>query len=88
MDVAPTVLTLLGIEPTNMDGVVLADALAKPTTQLIDAQDKIAPTLTAYQKAIIARSQADIALQTAPADWHSQYPKPPFNVPGGYQQQQ
>jgi hypothetical protein len=87
MDVAPTVLTLLGIAPTNMDGVVLADALARPTTQQVNAQDILAPALTAYQNAIMARSQADIALQTAPADWHSQYPRPPFNVPRMYQQQ-
>ena len=59
MDVAPTVLTLLGIEPARMDGVVLADALAKPSHAQQSAQDKIADALTAHQKAIMTRSQID-----------------------------
>jgi len=63
MDIAPTVLTLLGIDPVNMDGVVLADALVRPTDAQLQAQDTVASPLTAYQQAIIARSQADIAAQ-------------------------
>jgi arylsulfatase A-like enzyme len=63
MDVAPTALTLLGIEPARMDGVVLADALAAPTAAARDVQDALAPSLTAHQQAIIARSKADIAAQ-------------------------
>jgi arylsulfatase A-like enzyme len=66
MDVAPTVLTLLGIQPTNMDGVVLADALIAPTRAQENAQDALTPALTAYQRAIIARSQADVAAQHPP----------------------
>lgn len=59
MDVAPTVLTLLGIEPTHMDGVVLADAVHAPNAKVQRAQDNVAPGLTAYQAAIKARSLAD-----------------------------
>lgn len=65
MDVAPTVLALLGIEPTNMDGVVLADALARPTPAQQQAQDTIASGLLRYQDAIIARTLADLNAQSA-----------------------
>lgn len=72
MDVAPTVLTLLGIEPTNMDGVVLADSLVRPTNAQVRAQDSIAGALQAYQNAIIARSQSDLTTQrpTGPLPGH------------------
>lgn len=60
MDVAPTVLALLGLPPTHMDGVVLADALTRPTSQLVRRQDGIASQLLAYQQAIEARSHADV----------------------------
>ncbi|GAC1519952.1 MAG: hypothetical protein NVS2B16_26700 [Chloroflexota bacterium] len=63
MDVAPTVLALLGIEPTNMDGVVLADALARPTAAQQRAQDILASPLLHHQNAIIARSRADLEAQ-------------------------
>jgi arylsulfatase A-like enzyme len=64
MDIAPTVLTLLGIQPSRMDGVVLADALPHPTTAQEAGQDTFLKRFQRYQKAIIARSQADIAEQT------------------------
>lgn len=60
MDIAPTVLTLLGLPPTNMDGVPLADALVQPTDAQVKTQDTIAPALTAYQHAIYLRSITDI----------------------------
>lgn len=66
MDVAPTALTLLGIAPSNMDGVVLADVLPAPSKEQQDAQDKIAGDLTAYQKAIIERSDLDVAEENPP----------------------
>lgn len=79
MDVAPTVLTLLGIEPTNMDGVPLADALLAPTDRQLRDQDAVAGPLAAYQRALIAASQADIAAQKA-------YVAPTFpNDPHGHQ---
>lgn len=60
MDIAPTVLTLLGIKPSNMDGVVLTDALVRPTGADVAAQDTLAPDLTLFQEAIYRRSATDI----------------------------
>jgi arylsulfatase A-like enzyme len=76
MDVAPTVLSLLGIEPENMDGVPLADALVSPTNQQVRDQDQLTFPLTAYQKAIMARSAADIAAA------QKDQPAPPPGNPG------
>jgi arylsulfatase A-like enzyme len=59
MDVAPTVLASLGLEPSNMDGVVLADALLSPSKTQQHGQDTIADALTAYQAAIKTRSHID-----------------------------
>lgn len=67
VDVAPTVLALLGIQPTRMDGVALVEALETPTTGQVAAHDAIAPDLSAYQQAIVARSEADIAAQAVTA---------------------
>ncbi|MGI8824942.1 MAG: alkaline phosphatase family protein [Chloroflexota bacterium] len=60
MDVAPTILGLLGIPPTNMDGIALADAFRHPTKAQELARDELAPSLIRHQRAIIARSSADI----------------------------
>lgn len=60
MDIAPTVLALLGIEPANMDGLVLSDALAKPTDAHVEFQDSLAPALTRFQDALYRRSITDI----------------------------
>ncbi len=60
MDIAPTVLALLGLEPANMDGVPLADVFTQPTDAQVKAQDALAPALTAYQHAIYLRSITDI----------------------------
>jgi arylsulfatase A-like enzyme len=62
MDVAPTVLRLLGLAPApNMDGIVLADALVAPTAGDVDNQTTLAGALTAYQTAIIVQSLNNIA---------------------------
>ncbi len=66
MDIAPTVLTLFGLAPSRMDGIVLSDALLHPTAAQVTAQDTIAPALTAYQTAIRRQSELDIALQRSP----------------------
>lgn len=60
MDVAPTVLTLLGIEPARMDGIVLSEALLQATAADQRSYDSLAPILTAYQQALERRSQSDI----------------------------
>jgi hypothetical protein len=64
MDIAPTVLTLLGIQPDRMDGAVLADALSRATDDQHSAQQDLAGRLKHYQSALIARSKADIASQS------------------------
>lgn len=63
VDIAPTILTLLGIPPSNMDGVVLADALISPTDAQVAAQDALAAPLTTYQKALKAQSAAELKTQ-------------------------
>jgi hypothetical protein len=78
MDVAPTVLALLGIQSGLMDGIALADALLTPTYVQERTQDLLAAPLLAYQRAIIARSEADIALQNPP---FVRVPKPPPGHP-------
>lgn len=59
-DIAPTVLTLLGIavSPEKIDGIVLADALLAPTEEQKRLQEQLAPQLRAYQDALIAQSQS------------------------------
>lgn len=63
MDIAPTVLTLMGIEPARVDGVELSDALLRPTPAGQHAADSLAPALTAFQRAIKDRSSADLRAQ-------------------------
>jgi hypothetical protein len=61
MDVAPTVLRLLGIPFPAADGIALADALLLPTGGEVSDQLALAPALSAYQDAIVGRSATDIA---------------------------
>lgn len=61
VDVAPTVLRLLGVPFPRTDGLVLADALATPSAAEIAAQDALGPTLTAYQDALITRATDNLA---------------------------
>jgi predicted AlkP superfamily pyrophosphatase or phosphodiesterase len=63
MDIAPTILTILGIPPTGMDGVVLADALRAPTRAQIAAQDAVAPALSAHRRALATQSAMDLLAQ-------------------------
>jgi arylsulfatase A-like enzyme len=63
VDIAPTVLALLGIVHGPMDGVVLADALVSPSTDQLAAQTKVTNELTPLRDALRARSQADLAGQ-------------------------
>ncbi len=64
MDIAPTVLTLLGLHPERMDGIVLADALKGATDSQSTTQHDLTGRLNEYQAALIARSAADIAQQS------------------------
>jgi hypothetical protein len=47
-----------------MDGVVLADALAHAPDEQHQTQHDLAGRLKGYQKSLIARSAADLALQS------------------------
>jgi arylsulfatase A-like enzyme len=61
VDIAPTILALMGIEPEHMDGIVLADALLSPTANQVRDQDEINKQLTQMTDALKSRSEADLA---------------------------
>jgi arylsulfatase A-like enzyme len=65
MDIAPTALALMGIQPSRMDGLQLSDALVRPSADGQRAIDELTPQLTAYQRAISDRSIADLRDQKA-----------------------
>jgi arylsulfatase A-like enzyme len=59
IDIAPTVLRLLGLS-ASMDGAILADALTDPTAAEVSAQTANTAQLTAYQDALMEQSTRDI----------------------------
>ena len=61
VDIAATIVRAMGLPPWRMDGIPLADALARPTTEDIHRQAHLKPTLLARQNALIARYNADLA---------------------------
>lgn len=61
MDVAPTVLRLLGIPIPSMDGIVLADTAAAPGADDVARQSAFTPPLTRYQEALAAQSVSNQA---------------------------
>lgn len=61
VDVAPTVLRVLGLSATPMDGTVLADAITAATAGDIADQNALAAPLTAHQDALITAATADLA---------------------------
>jgi arylsulfatase A-like enzyme len=60
IDVAPTVLRLLGLPSVPMDGAVLADALVDPTAAEVSQQVAGRSQMTAYQHALMEQSARDI----------------------------
>ncbi|GAC1629303.1 MAG: hypothetical protein NVS4B2_11280 [Chloroflexota bacterium] len=58
-DVAPTILSLLGIAPRGMDGVVLNDALTAPDVANDKVQQERGAQLTPYVQALIEQSHTD-----------------------------
>jgi arylsulfatase A-like enzyme len=60
-DVAPTVLTLMGITPEKMDGTVLADALQSPSETQVRAQSSANGELMPLVEALKALSESDLA---------------------------
>lgn len=61
VDIAPTILALAGVVPAGMDGVVLADALAAPSGDVLARQGEQAARLRPLQAALIAASLRDRA---------------------------
>jgi hypothetical protein len=61
VDIAPTVLTLMGIMPQKMDGIALADCMQKATPQLINEQNTATQFLQPLAAAMKAESEADLA---------------------------
>ncbi|MGH2447077.1 MAG: alkaline phosphatase family protein [Chloroflexota bacterium] len=61
VDVAPTVLHLLGLRLPRQDGVILADALAEPTERQVNSQNSLTESLRAHQDALIRQSSQDLA---------------------------
>lgn len=60
MDVAPTVLRLMGLPPEPMDGLVLADALAAPSVEDLSGHAQMGSLLSPYQSALIRQALDDI----------------------------
>jgi len=60
-DIAPTVVSLLGITPQKMDGVALADSMEQATSQQVEAQSEVTQFLEPLRAALKASSQADLA---------------------------
>lgn len=60
MDVAPTILRLLGIPHAPMDGAVLADALRSPTSQELETHARLASMLRPFQHALMQQSHDNI----------------------------
>ncbi|MDO8683427.1 MAG: alkaline phosphatase family protein [Armatimonadota bacterium] len=59
VDIAPTVLALMGVEPKGMDGIVLADILKNPKKNQKSAQKKINAQLTPARDALRDQSKYD-----------------------------
>jgi hypothetical protein len=65
VDIAPTVLRLMGVPASAMDGVVLADAVSAATAAEAATQSSLGVTLTGYQDAFIAQAQENLAEDAA-----------------------
>lgn len=56
VDVGPTVLAAMGIRPAQLDGIVLADALAEPGRRQVRRQARISQELAAHRDALKSSS--------------------------------
>jgi predicted AlkP superfamily pyrophosphatase or phosphodiesterase len=61
VDIAPTVLTLMGVEAQGMDGIVLADALQSPTQQQQQQQSQVNSELMPMTQGLKELSQSDLS---------------------------
>jgi hypothetical protein len=71
VDIPPTIIALMGSQPTGMDGIVLADTLVSPSEMQIRTQVETAQRLNPLCEALINESVLDIAAL-------SQLPRPGF----------
>ncbi len=60
VDISPTVLALMDIGASGMDGIVLADALKTPSPEQTKMQAEIGTRLKELQKALLDQSQYDL----------------------------
>ncbi|MBU0611261.1 MAG: alkaline phosphatase family protein, partial [Armatimonadetes bacterium] len=67
VDIAPTILTAMGLQPTSMEGIALADALASPTEDLTRQQQVVSDRLTPLRDALRRRHDQDLGSQAQPA---------------------
>ncbi len=65
VDVAPTALTLMGIVPERMDGIVLSDALQSPAAGQVHTQMTLNNELMPLVEALKELSKADLAALNA-----------------------
>jgi predicted AlkP superfamily pyrophosphatase or phosphodiesterase len=63
VDIAPTVLTLMGVVPQHMDGTVLADAFTMATPAMVSAQQLLNAELMPLEAALKKLSDADLAAE-------------------------
>jgi predicted AlkP superfamily pyrophosphatase or phosphodiesterase len=66
VDIAPTVLTLMGVEPQKMDGIVLADALIQPGNAQVEVQQLINRALLPLAMAMKTRSEGETGSMPPP----------------------
>jgi hypothetical protein len=62
VDIAPTALTLMGVRPERMDGIVLSDALESPTTTQLHTQITANSELIPLAGALKAQSEEDLKI--------------------------
>jgi len=58
-DIAPTILSLLGVQPVGMDGIVLANALVYPSELAIETQAERGAMLAPLVRTLMQRSRLD-----------------------------
>jgi hypothetical protein len=60
VDIPSTVLTIMGVQPEDMDGIVLADALSHPLPAQVEIQESLSEKLRSYQRSLVEQSQNDL----------------------------
>lgn len=60
IDVAPTILKVLGLPPSDMDGIPLADAIVDPPAAAVHAQKTVDAELRPHRDALFDRAERDL----------------------------